>query len=630
MRQAIAHAIDKETIVDRVLDGLGQPAETHSPSPDRAGSPRSAPTSLRLRPRRGEPDPRRRRLRGHRRRRRPRDAGRRATAELPLRGALGRRDRPADRRVRHRLAGRDRHRDHEEDVRRQPAHHVIGKGDYDMFVWGWTPFVDPDPMLSYFTCDQVSERPRGPDELLQRRELLRPRSTTSSTSSRRSSSTRTTRKDIVHQMLTLFQRRRLPRPLLRARPPGLPEGPLRRLGAPAGRDRAGALLQHLADLRAAEAGDRHVGGGGGSDDGGGGSGGHRSRSSRSAVARRSAPRRCCRRRAGGTRRRAGVSARFVRARCSGRWPRWRFVVVFNFFLFRVVETDPVGTLFRGRNLTREPARRAGRGVRARQARCRSSSSPTSSRRRRSTSAARTPSNQPVASEIARKAWPTVALVGISARAVRGVRHAPRDRRGVAKADEGRLLDHAFTMVHLLDAGLLARDDPADRASRSASGWFPIGGIVDPASDATGLAKLADQAHHMFLPGAHADARLPRRVRDRHALVGAGDDARGLPGAGPRQGPARRTRAQPPRGAERAAPDRHAGGDQLRLRALAAPSPSRRSSPGPASGLATFDALKGPDLPMLQGLFLVFSASVILFNLLADLLYAYLDPRVRTS
>ena len=39
-------------------------------------------------------------------------------------------------------------------------------------------------------------------------------------------------------------------------------------------------------------------------------------------------------------------------------------------------------------------------------------------------------------------------------------------------------------------------------------------------------------------------------------------------------------------------------------------------------------MNGPDLPMLQGLFLVFSAAVIVFNLLADLLYAYLDPRVR--
>jgi peptide/nickel transport system substrate-binding protein len=39
---------------------------------------------------------------------------------------------------------------------------VIGKGDYDLFHWGWTPFVDPDPMLSYFTCDQLSKDPEDP------------------------------------------------------------------------------------------------------------------------------------------------------------------------------------------------------------------------------------------------------------------------------------------------------------------------------------------------------------------------------------------------------------------------------------------------------------------------------------
>jgi peptide/nickel transport system substrate-binding protein len=31
-----------------------------------------------------------------------------------------------------------------------------------MFAWGWTPFVDPDPMLSYFTCGQVSSDPDDP------------------------------------------------------------------------------------------------------------------------------------------------------------------------------------------------------------------------------------------------------------------------------------------------------------------------------------------------------------------------------------------------------------------------------------------------------------------------------------
>ena len=51
---------------------------------------------------------------------------------------------------------------------------------------------------------------------------------------------------------------------------------------------------------------------------------------------------------------------------------------------------------------------------------------------------------------------------------------------------------------------------------------------------------------------------------------------------------------------------------------------------PGLGFATYEAIHGPDLPMLQGLFLFFSAAVILFNFLADLLYAYLDPRVRTG
>ena len=33
---------------------------------------------------------------------------------------------------------------------------VIASGEYDLFSWGWTPFVDPDPMLSYFTCAQLT------------------------------------------------------------------------------------------------------------------------------------------------------------------------------------------------------------------------------------------------------------------------------------------------------------------------------------------------------------------------------------------------------------------------------------------------------------------------------------------
>jgi peptide/nickel transport system substrate-binding protein len=82
---------------------------------------------------------------------------------------------------------------------------LIGKGEYDMFVWGWVPFVDPDPLLSYFTCSQVSADPDNPTDYYndaswcnkeydalykeQNRELDPER-----------------RREIVHEMLELFAR----------------------------------------------------------------------------------------------------------------------------------------------------------------------------------------------------------------------------------------------------------------------------------------------------------------------------------------------------------------------------------------------------------------------------------------
>jgi peptide/nickel transport system permease protein len=50
---------------------------------------------------------------------------------------------------------------------------------------------------------------------------------------------------------------------------------------------------------------------------------------------------------------------------------------------------------------------------------------------------------------------------------------------------------------------------------------------------------------------------------------------------------------------------------------------------PGLGLLSIDALEGPDFWLLQGTFLVASAGVILANLVANLLYGLLDPRVRT-
>lgn len=51
---------------------------------------------------------------------------------------------------------------------------------------------------------------------------------------------------------------------------------------------------------------------------------------------------------------------------------------------------------------------------------------------------------------------------------------------------------------------------------------------------------------------------------------------------------------------------------------------------PGLGDLMYKALTVPDLPLLQGTFLVFSGCVIVMNVLADLVYRLLDPRVRAS
>jgi len=51
---------------------------------------------------------------------------------------------------------------------------------------------------------------------------------------------------------------------------------------------------------------------------------------------------------------------------------------------------------------------------------------------------------------------------------------------------------------------------------------------------------------------------------------------------------------------------------------------------PGLGLLTYEAINQLDFPVIQGVFLVSSAAVVVFNLLADVTYGYLDPRVRAA
>ena len=157
-RQAIAMAIDKSTLVSRAYNGIGTPADTISVSPDPAWIPK-IPAAQRytfdLNKAKALLD-----SAGYK------DTDKNGIRNLPNGGA--------DIVLRYLVRS-------ESEVGKPISDFVsawlkeigigtkisvfndtqltveIGKGAYDMFVWGWTPFVDPDPQLFDFTCSQVSQ-----------------------------------------------------------------------------------------------------------------------------------------------------------------------------------------------------------------------------------------------------------------------------------------------------------------------------------------------------------------------------------------------------------------------------------------------------------------------------------------
>jgi peptide/nickel transport system substrate-binding protein len=165
VRQAIGHAIDKETLVDRVLAGLGKPADTLSTSPDPSWTP-EIPEDQRFD---FDLDKARSMLEeaGYR------DSDDDGVREMPGGGRplnftyYVRSDGESAPEIAEFVTGWLREigiattRKVADDTQLTT---IIGKGEYDMFVWGWVPFVDPDQMLSYFTCDQVSSDPENPTD----------------------------------------------------------------------------------------------------------------------------------------------------------------------------------------------------------------------------------------------------------------------------------------------------------------------------------------------------------------------------------------------------------------------------------------------------------------------------------
>jgi peptide/nickel transport system permease protein len=322
-----------------------------------------------------------------------------------------------------------------------------------------------------------------------------------------------------------------------------------------------------------------------------------------------------------------VSVRFVSFKVLGALATLAFVVVFNFFLFRVVEGDPVANLFRGRNLTLEQRQELRQQFGLDGSKLEQFGAYVQQTIQLNLGRSYI-SNEPVSKEIWSRAWPTIALVGISTllSTVFGV------LIGIAAAwKRGSPTDYASTSFTMATysmpdfwLGMLLL------VTMSVSlGLFPVGGITDPGSTATGLSHLLDQAHHMFLPaltltvaylGEYAivmRSSLLDTMREDYLTLAR---AKGL-----RDVMVRNRHAVP-----------NAILPVVTLIAinfgfvLSGAIAVETIFSWPGLGRLTYDALNGPDLPLLQGLFLVFSAAVIFFNLVADLLYAYLDPRVRTA
>jgi peptide/nickel transport system permease protein len=164
---------------------------------------------------------------------------------------------------------------------------------------------------------------------------------------------------------------------------------------------------------------------------------------------------------------------------------------------------------------------------------------------------------------------------------------------------------------------------------STLGLFPTGGVVTAGAGFTGFAAMVDVANHLVLPG----VTLTLAFLGEYALIMRsslldvmGEDfvatarAKGL-----RENLVLRRHVVP-----------NALLPTVTLVALnlgfivsgAITIETVFSWPG--LGLLSFEALRAPDYPLLQALFLFFSAAVIVANLVADLLYSYLDPRVREA
>jgi peptide/nickel transport system permease protein len=308
-----------------------------------------------------------------------------------------------------------------------------------------------------------------------------------------------------------------------------------------------------------------------------------------------------------------------------------FVLVFNFFLFRVLPGDPAKNLARNRLVPAEQVQvlRESFGL----------GKPLPQQfatyvrdTLRGDLGISYKFRRPDSEVIAQRIWPTVLLLGVSTMLSTviglwiGIRGAWRrgsvfDRVSLGSALALYAMPEFWLGILLLIAfGVGVGPFP---------GPFPTGGLSSPDTELASLAGILDVARHLFLPC----LTLTLAYLAEYALV-------------------MRSSLLDELGEDYLVTARAKGlRDALVLRRHAVPNALLPTTTliflnlgfvvsgaitietvfsWPGLGLLGYEALRTPDYPLLQGVFLLFSAAVIVANVAADLLYAYLDPRVRTG
>lgn len=304
-----------------------------------------------------------------------------------------------------------------------------------------------------------------------------------------------------------------------------------------------------------------------------------------------------------------------------------FVVVANFFLFRLLPGDPIGLYSRGRNVPAEQLvkLRAELNQPVWEQFFQYVRNPFSS------TIDSAQFSRPVWEVIGERVWPTLLLVGISTLLATtigiriGIRAGwSRGSRFDRVATTSTLIFYAMPefwlgMLLLIAFGVGVGPLP---------GIFPIGGISSPGVDTSSPAGRWDVAQHLFLPA----LTLTLAYLAEYALVmratlldEVGEDylvtarAKGL--------------------MDRLVRRRHAVPNALLPTTtlvlmnlgfvISGAITVETVFSWPGLGQLSYQALRGPDVALLQAIFLLFSLSVVALNLIADLVIAVLDPRVQS-